>query len=98
MFDTDSMDLEYVNIERPANVPLNPAGKSYPVIARFVLPDRSEIWLPAVAVRWTDTHVFVGTQHADDEKTYSWLQADDVTRAIRRPPPSEDESLVESAI
>lgn len=58
------------------------------MIARLVNLDGSETWAPAVAVRWTPTVVLVavgGTFH----KTYTWLPADDVARAIR---PKRDES------
>jgi hypothetical protein len=75
----------YLNAARPPVVPTRFTGRSYPVIARLVLPDGGEEWWPAVAVKWTDTHVLVSTQPGQD-RVYTWLEADDVARVIRRPP------------
>jgi hypothetical protein len=76
-----------LNSEIPKDVPLRPMG-SIPVIARLVLADREE-WRPAVAIRWTPTHVMVRVEEhrpgTPIKADYLWLPAADVTRAIRQP-------------
>lgn len=86
------MSGEYINEERPHHVPLRPNGKSHQVIIRLVRPDRSETWRAATAVRWTDTHVLVGYDRENCERTYCWLRVDDVRREIQRPAPDIDSS------
>lgn len=89
------MSVEYTNIERPEHVPLNPNGKSHQVIIRLVHPDLAESWRAATAVRWTDTHVLVGYERDDQERTYCWLRVDDVRREIKRPAPDTDAPYVD---
>ncbi|HLR97346.1 MAG TPA: hypothetical protein VK053_22685 [Jiangellaceae bacterium] len=46
------------NSERPAHVPLNPMG-ALPCVARLEGAHGSSWWVPAIANRWTSTHVLV---------------------------------------
>lgn len=73
---------QYVNAQAPPAISPPASFEPIPVIARFVEFDGSESWLPGTAVRWSASVVLVavgGTFHKD----YTWLPADDVTRAIR---------------
>ena len=77
-----AVDDRYLNAQPAPAISPQARFESIPVIARLVDLDGSETWAPVVAVRWTPTVVLVavgGTFH----KTYTWLPADDVARAIR---------------
>jgi hypothetical protein len=76
------------NYEQPLDVPLRPGPGGLLVIARLVWPDGEE-YVPALANRWTRTHVMV-VQYADDgdgrrREVVTWLRAEDVRRSIRLP-------------
>jgi hypothetical protein len=72
---------QYLNAQPP---PISPTAsfESIPVIARFVGLDGSECWKPGTAVRWAASVVLVSVG-STFHKDYTWLPADDVTRAIR---------------
>lgn len=74
-----------LNQETPhGHVPLRPMGR-IPVIARLVTADGTEL-RPAVAIRWTRTHVMVCVEEHRDRKVasdYLWLRAADVVRLFR---------------
>lgn len=67
----------YANEDVPARIPPKNMG-AIPVIARLVDPHGDEYW-PAVARKWTKTHVWV-TFGEDDS---AWLAAVDVYRVLR---------------
>lgn len=74
------------NHQPPPDPPLRPMGQ-IPVIARLIWTDGVE-WVPALAIRWTPTHVMVSWSDptAGPLRTaYAWLPAADVRRSIRRP-------------
>ena len=52
------MRVEPANAEQPPSIPLNPMG-AIPCLARLVDANGSTWWVPAVANRWTGTHVLV---------------------------------------
>jgi hypothetical protein len=61
------------------------------VIARLVWPDREE-YVPAVANRWTRTHVVVQYAHDADgrrREVVTWLRAEDLRRSLRLPSTGE---------
>lgn len=77
-----------LNYEQPPDVPLRPGPGGLLVIARLVWPDGEE-YAPALANRWTRTHVMV-VQYAHDaagrrREVVTWLRAEDVRRSIRLP-------------
>lgn len=78
----------YRNQHPPQPTPPVLAPKRIPVIARLVLDDYSEECYPAIALRWTATHVMVSIQ-ADpgnpDSTFYVWLLAEDIARVLRTP-------------
>jgi hypothetical protein len=80
-----------LNYHQPADVPVRPAPGRILVIARLVWPDREE-WVPAVANRWTRTHVLVlrtvHDQHGKPCEDALWLRAIDVRRTIDHPTPT----------
>lgn len=73
-----------VNIEVPAHAPMRRMGE-IPVLARVEWDDGAQEWLPAIAARWTSTHVMVTWR--DEVRVprtvhFEWLQAHDVARTI----------------
>lgn len=58
MFDTGRVRASPSNSERPAHVPLNPMG-ALPCVARLEDAHGTSWWVPAIANRWTSTHVLV---------------------------------------
>lgn len=81
--------LLYRNQQPPQSTPVVLSPRRIPVIARLVLDDLSEECWPAVAIRWSPTHVLVSVQldpGNPDSTTYLWLLADDVARVLRTPP------------
>ena len=69
-------------------MPLRPGPSGHLVIARLVWPDRIE-FVPAVANRWTRTHVMI-VQYAHDgdgrrREVVTWLRAEDVRHSLRLP-------------
>ncbi|MEE6289286.1 hypothetical protein V2J52_16655 [Georgenia sp. MJ173] len=79
------MRAEPANAEQPAKIPLNPMG-SVPCLARLVDDDGSSWWVPAVANRWTNSHILVlwrpDPRNHRDERLL-WLRKDDVKPWIR---------------
>ncbi|MGQ0847229.1 MAG: hypothetical protein ACT4QF_24180 [Sporichthyaceae bacterium] len=78
-----------LNAEHPPYIPLRPANGPAPlVIARLVWPDGEE-YVPAVANRWTRTHVlvvqYVVGQDGRRREVVTWLKAEDVRRSLRLP-------------
>lgn len=77
-----------MNAEQPlSGIPLRPMG-SIPVLARLVEVDATERWIPAVANRWTSTHVLVTWREDPDkprEESLCWLPARDVARQLHGP-------------
>ena len=70
---------EYMNAERPANIPVRPGGEPRRVIARLVRMDGTEEFLPGRSVRYSgQTHVMVAVGSPVE---YHWLRAADVTVA-----------------
>jgi hypothetical protein len=78
-----------LNSEQPPDVPLRPGPSGHLVIARLVWPDRIE-FVPALANRWTRTHVLIVQYRRDPSgrlsEVLTWLRATDVRRTIRIPP------------
>jgi hypothetical protein len=76
-----------LNYEQPPDVPLRPGPGGPLVIARLVWPDGEE-YVPAVANRWTRTHVLV-VQYVQGggrrREVLTWLRAEDVRRSLRLP-------------
>ncbi|MGN8245217.1 hypothetical protein ACTHAM_002336 [Cellulomonas soli] len=71
-----------LNADVPRHIPVKPQGR-IPVLARLVLLGGA-FWVPARAIRWTQTHVMVVI--TDDELTTRehlvWLRAADVRRRL----------------
>lgn len=91
VFDNGHMEPSRpLNSEKPPDVPLRPGPVGHLVIARLVWPDGEE-FVPAVANRWTRTHVLV-VQYVHDgarrREVLTWLRAGDVRRSLRLPPTS----------
>ena len=79
---------QYLNVSRPASIPLRFGTDPYPVQARLVGLDGTERWIPATVVRLAPGHVMcripgspkhpdaLGYSRSDD---YIWLRVEDVT-------------------
>ena len=80
------MDDRYLNARRSPGIPPASHAESVPVIARFVLLDGGEEWRPAVQVRAVGNMVLVRVGEQTYHQEYTWLDADDVTTAIRPQP------------
>ena len=78
-----SVQDRYLNARRGPTVPPGSRAESVPVIARFVFPDGSEEWRPAVQVREVNGLVLVRVGAVTYQQEYTWLAEDDVTTAIR---------------
>ena len=73
------MMSEYMNEQRPANIPVRPGGDPRLVVARLVRLDGTEVFLPGRSVRYSgQTHVMVAVGSPVE---YFWLRKDDVTDA-----------------
>ena len=73
------MMSEYMNEQRPANIPVRPGGDPRPVVARLVRLAGTEEFLPGRSVRYSgQTHVMVAVGSPVE---YFWLRKDDVTDA-----------------
>lgn len=74
------------NAEHPGAVPLNPMG-AIPCLARLEDVDGVSWWVPAIANRWTDTHILVlwrpDGRNARKERTV-WLRKADVRPWLRQ--------------
>jgi len=67
---------DYMNAERPANIPVRPGGEPRRVIARLVRMDGTEEFLPGRSVRYAGkSHVMVAVGSPVE---YHWLRAADV--------------------
>ncbi|MGV8973488.1 MAG: hypothetical protein ACOH10_14285, partial [Rhodoglobus sp.] len=80
-----------LNGERPARAPMRRMGE-IPVLARLVWDDGTQEWMPAMAVRWTPTHVMVTWRdevRAPRTERFEWLQSQDVVRTLTWLPDTE---------
>ena len=67
---------EYMNVERPAFVPVKPGGEPKPIVARLVRLDGTEVRVPGRSVRYAgQTHVLVAVGTPTE---YFWLRTQDV--------------------
>ena len=72
---------EYMNMDRPRNIPVRPGGEPRQVLARLVSLDGSEAFVPGRSVRYAGrTHVMVAVGSPAE---YFWLRAEDVSFADR---------------
>jgi hypothetical protein len=68
---------EYMNMDRPANIPVRPGGEARPIVARLVRLDGTEEFLAGRSVRYAgQSHVMVAVGSPAE---YFWLRADDVS-------------------
>jgi hypothetical protein len=68
---------EYMNMERPRNIPVRPGGEPRPVIARLVRLDGTEEYAPGRSVRYAgQSHIMVAVGTPAE---YFWLRSEDVT-------------------
>ncbi|WP_188940601.1 hypothetical protein [Nakamurella endophytica] len=81
---------DYMNAVPTPKGSVRPAGRSVPVIARFVLLDGSEEWRPCTAARWTDRAVLVSCGDRTFGQDYTWLPVEDVARVLRPGRPDDD--------
>ena len=71
------MMTEYMNMDRPRNIPVRPSGEARQVVARLVRLDGTELFLPGRSVRYAGrTHVMVAVGSPAE---YFWLRAEDVS-------------------
>ena len=67
---------EYMNVEKPANIPARPGGEPRRVVARLVRLDGNEEFVPGRSVRYSgQTHVLVAVGSPAE---YHWLSRADV--------------------
>jgi len=76
MFDRLAAMPDYMNTERPANIPVRPGGEPRRVLARLVRMDGTELFMPGRSVRYAgQTHVMVAIGSPAE---YHWLRRSDV--------------------
>jgi len=67
---------EYMNVERPADIPVKPGGEPALITARMVRLDGTEVLVPGRSVRYSGrTHVMVAINNPTE---YFWLRSADV--------------------
>ena len=68
---------EYMNMDRPRNIPVRPGGEPKPVVARLVRLDGTEEYVPGRSVRYAgQSHIMVAVGNPTE---YFWLRSEDVT-------------------
>lgn len=67
---------EYMNMDRPSNIPVRPGGEPRQVIARLVRLDGTEVFVPGRSVRYAgQSHIMVAVGTPTE---YFWLRSEDV--------------------
>jgi len=70
---------DYMNSERPRNIPVKPGGEAHRVVVRLVRMDGTEEFAAGRSVRYAgQTHVMVAVGSPTE---YFWFRAEDVTPA-----------------
>ena len=73
---------EYMNQERPRNIPVKAGGEPRRVVVRLVRMDGTEEFVPGRSVRYAgQTHVMVAVGSPTE---YFWFRAEDVNLAEGR--------------